>query len=66
MTKFTVLNQKTTFKNNEKQATVVKVIKNGTKRTFFGVKNKDGKYIVTMLFAREYDANNVAKQYIKY
>lgn len=63
MKTFTILNKKTTFRNNEKTATVVKVIKDGTKRTFFGIQNNEGKYITTTLFAREYDANKLAISY---
>jgi hypothetical protein len=65
MKTFTVLNSKTTFNNpnTNKKAIVVKVIKEGTKRTFFSVQNEDNKFITRTMFAREYDANRLAKLY---
>ena len=65
MSTFKVLNSKTTYKNptTNKKAIVVKVIKEGTKRTFFSVQNEENKFITRTMFAREYDANRLAKQY---
>ena len=65
MSTFTVLNSKTIYNNptTNKKAIVVKVIKEGTKRTFFSVQNEDKKFITRTMFAREYDANKLAKQY---
>jgi hypothetical protein len=62
---FTILNSVVTYNNptSNKKAIVVKVIKEGTKRTFFSVQNAEGKYITTTMFARQYDANRLAKKY---
>lgn len=62
---FTVLNKKSTYKNptTNKIATVVKVVKDGTKRTFFSVKNSDDKFITRTMFARELDAIKLAKHF---
>lgn len=62
---FTVLNKKSTYKNpiTNKSAIVVKVIKDGTKRTFFSVKNEDDKFITRTMFARESDAIKLAKYF---
>jgi hypothetical protein len=64
MKTFTILNKVVTYNNkqNNKSVVIVKVIKNGTKRTFFACMS-EGKYITTTMFARQYDANRVAKQY---
>ena len=65
MTTFKVLNSKTTYNNptTNKKAIVVKVVKEGTKRTFFSVQNEESKFITRTMFARESDANRLAKQY---
>jgi hypothetical protein len=65
MSTFIVLNSKTTYNNptTNKKATVVKVVKEGTKRTFFSVQNEDKKFITRTMFAREYDANKLAKAF---
>lgn len=62
---FTVLNKKTTYTNpvTDKKATVVKVIKDGTKRTFFSVKNEDDKFITRTMYARESEAIKLAKYF---
>ena len=62
---FTVINKKSTYKNTttNKKSIVVKVLKEGTKRTFFSVQNEQGQFITKTMFAREYDANKLAKQY---
>jgi hypothetical protein len=64
MKTFTILNKVVTYNNkqNNKSVEVVKVIKDGTKRTFFACMS-NGKYITSTMFARQYDANRVAKQY---
>ncbi len=64
MKTFTILNKVVTYNNkqNNKSVEVVKVIKDGTKRTFFACM-VNGKYITSTMFARQYDANNLAKQY---
>jgi hypothetical protein len=64
MKTFTVLNKVVTFTNKEsgKSCEIVKVIKDGTKRTFFTCM-VDGKYITRTMFARQYDANSLAKHY---
>ena len=49
-------------KQNNKSVEVVKVIKDGTKRTFFACM-ANGKYISSTMFARQYDANRLAKNY---
>jgi len=65
MKTFKILNSKTTYNNpiTNKKAIVVKVVKEGTKRTFFSVQNEENKFITKTMFAREYDANKLAKQY---
>ena len=62
---FKVLHRKTTYTNpvTGKKAIVVKTQKEGTKRTFFSVQNVDEKFITNTMYAREYDANAVAKRY---
>jgi hypothetical protein len=64
MKTFTILNKVVTYNNkqNNKSVEIVKVIKDGTKRTFFACMS-EGKYVTTTMFARQYDANRVAKQY---
>ena len=64
MKTFTILNKVVTYNNkqNDRSVEIVKVIKDGTKRTFFACMS-EGKYITTTMFARQYDANRVAKQY---
>ena len=65
MKTFRVLNAKTTYKNpvTNKKAIVVKVIKEGTKRTFFSVQNEENEFVTRTMFAREYDANKLANKY---
>ncbi len=64
MKTFTILNKVVTYNNkeNNKSVQVVKVIKDGTKRTFFACMS-NGKYISTTMFARQYDANRLAKNF---
>ena len=64
MKTFTILNKVVTYNNkqNNKSVEIVKVIKDGTKRTFFACMS-EGKYITTTMFARQYDANRMAKQF---
>lgn len=65
MSAFKVLNTKKIYRNQttNKKAIVVKVIKEGTKSTFFSVQNEENKFITRTMFAREYDANSLAKHY---
>lgn len=48
------------------QFIIRKIVKQGTNRVFFYPETKDGKRINRTLFARKYDAENLAKAYIKY
>lgn len=46
--------------------TIDKVRKDGTNRLFFAVRNEEGKNIVSTMFARKYDAVNLAKRWFKH
>ena len=65
MSTFTTLNEVTKIKNKTTNEIVViyKVQKDGTKRTFFQPKVED-KAIDKTLWARLYDAENVARRYL--
>lgn len=43
---------------------VVRVVKEGTKRVFFYPETEDGRRLTRTLYARQYDAVNLAKYYL--
>ena len=65
MRTFTIINEVVTFKNpnTNKTAKIVKVLKEGTKRTFFAAQDEEGRFLSRVMFARQYEANKVAKNY---
>jgi len=63
METFTILNKVTTITKENKKVTIVKVIKNGTKRTFFAPM-ADDKFLNKTRFARLYDAERLAKLFL--
>ena len=63
MKPFEKLNEASRITKNGITVIIFKVIKTGTKRIFFSPEVK-GKKIVSTMFARLYDAENLAKKYL--
>lgn len=67
MKTFTTLNVASQIRNQNEVVKILKVQKDGTKRTFFKpVVEIDGKQMIitTTLWARLYDAESLAKKYL--
>jgi DNA-binding transcriptional regulator GbsR (MarR family) len=65
MTTFTKLNVASKIKKGDNLVTIFKVKKEGTRRIFFSAEYNDKKITSTM-FARLYDAENLAKAYLNH
>lgn len=66
MATFTRLNKAETITRNNVKVTIIKYKKAGTKSTFFAPETVDGKRINKVMFARLYDAQGLAIQYINH
>jgi hypothetical protein len=64
MANFTKTNNVAIFSSTvtNKKCTVARFVKDGTKRVFFSLE-VEGKRITKTMFARQYDANNIARKY---
>jgi hypothetical protein len=52
------------YKKGEKSIRIVRMVKEQTKRVFFYPETEDGRRLTKTLFARKYDAINLAKYYL--
>ena len=52
------------YKKGEKSIKIIRMVKEQTKRVFFYPETEDGRRLTKTLFARKYDAINLAKYYL--
>ena len=53
-----------TYTNGQKSVSIIRKVKEGTKRVFFYPITSDGLRINSTLYARQYDAVSLAKLYL--
>lgn len=60
-----IRNHVETLKFGEKAIKIMRVVKQGTERVFFYPETLDGKRLTTRVFARKYDAVNLAYRWLE-